>query len=121
MGYARITAYKNRKRQDAPIFHLMSQKGCGENDPNGPVASSALRNASKREGLIRSLEVFDPVHGVIHQFYQDHLFYREGHGPIYGHFVSKDFVCRGLFRGLEWLLGTGPSCPWPFGMASTAR
>ncbi|CAK9039597.1 Beta-fructofuranosidase [Durusdinium trenchii] len=58
--------------KDAPIYHLMSQKGCAENDPNGPV--------------------FDPVHGVIHHFYQNHLAIGEGHGPIYGHFVSKDFV-----------------------------
>lgn len=50
----------------------MDQHGCGENDPNGPV--------------------FDPVHGVIHHFYQIHLAARPGHGPDYGHFVSKDFV-----------------------------
>lgn len=55
----------------APRYHLMNQNGCGENDPNGPV--------------------FDPVHGVIHHFYQDHLGAHEG-GPVYGHFVSKDFV-----------------------------
>jgi sucrose-6-phosphate hydrolase SacC (GH32 family) len=30
---------------------------------------------------------FDPVHGVIHLFYQNHV-----RGPVYGHFVSKDFV-----------------------------
>lgn len=58
--------------KDAPSFHLMSQHGCAENDPNGPV--------------------FDPVHGVIHHFYQAHLAANEGVGPIYGHFVSKDFV-----------------------------
>jgi len=57
---------------DAPMFHLMDQRGCGENDPNGPV--------------------FDPVHGVIHHFYQIHLSAAPGHGPDYGHFVSKDFV-----------------------------
>lgn len=50
----------------------MDQHGCGENDPNGPV--------------------FDPVHGVIHHFYQIHLAAKPGHGPDYGHFVSKDFV-----------------------------
>jgi sucrose-6-phosphate hydrolase SacC (GH32 family) len=50
----------------------MDQHGCGENDPNGPV--------------------FDPVHGVIHHFYQIHLAAPPGHGPDYGHFVSKDFV-----------------------------
>jgi len=58
--------------KDAPMFHLMDQHGCGENDPNGPV--------------------FDPVHGVIHHFYQIHLAAEKGHGPDYGHFVSKDFV-----------------------------
>jgi sucrose-6-phosphate hydrolase SacC (GH32 family) len=50
----------------------MDQHGCGENDPNGPV--------------------YDPVHGVIHHFYQIHLAAIPGHGPDYGHFVSKDFV-----------------------------
>ncbi|KAL1518961.1 hypothetical protein AB1Y20_003231 [Prymnesium parvum] len=57
---------------NAPAFHLMDQHGCGENDPNGPV--------------------FDPVHGVIHHFYQIHLAAPPGHGPDYGHFVSKDFL-----------------------------
>ena len=36
--------------ENAPKYHLMDQHGCGENDPNRPV--------------------FDPVHGVIHHFYQ---------------------------------------------------
>jgi len=36
--------------------------------------------------------VFDPVHGVIHHFYQIHLATGAGHGPDYGHFVSRDFV-----------------------------
>ena len=58
--------------EDAPQYHLMDQHGCGENDPNGPV--------------------FDPVHGVIHHFYQIHLAAPPGRGPDYGHFVSKDFV-----------------------------
>ena len=58
--------------KDAPQYHLMNQHGCGENDPNGPV--------------------FDPVHGVIHHFYQIHLAAPPGRGPDYGHFVSKDFV-----------------------------
>ncbi len=49
-----------------------AQVGCAENDPNSPV--------------------FDPVHGVVHHFYQDHLSTNRGHGPIYGHWVSKDFV-----------------------------
>ena len=43
----------------APQFHLMSQNGCAENDPNGPV--------------------FDPVHGVFHHFYQIHLAAPPGH------------------------------------------
>ena len=58
--------------KDAPQYHLMDQHGCGENDPSGPV--------------------FDPVHGVIHHFYQIHLAAPPGRGPDYGHFVSKDFV-----------------------------
>ena len=60
------------RRDTSPAYHLMDQHGCGENDPNGPV--------------------FDPVHGVIHHFYQIHLAAPPGHGPDYGHFVSKDFV-----------------------------
>lgn len=56
----------------APKYHLADQHGCSENDPNGPV--------------------FDPVHGVIHHFYQKHLAAPPGQGPAYGHFVSKDFV-----------------------------
>ena len=36
--------------------------------------------------------MFDPVHGVIHHFYQIHLATGAGHGPDYGHFVSRDFV-----------------------------
>jgi hypothetical protein len=67
-------------KDTSPAFHLMDQHGCGENDPNGPV--------------------FDPVHGVFHHFYQIHLsapisYYLDGtvassgHGPDYGHFVSK--------------------------------
>eukprot|EP00316_Scyphosphaera_apsteinii_P000801 CAMPEP_0119304042 /NCGR_PEP_ID=MMETSP1333-20130426/5366_1 /TAXON_ID=418940 /ORGANISM="Scyphosphaera apsteinii, Strain RCC1455" /LENGTH=526 /DNA_ID=CAMNT_0007306853 /DNA_START=97 /DNA_END=1677 /DNA_ORIENTATION=+ len=62
----------NKPFTDAPKFHLMDQHGCGENDPNGPV--------------------FDPVHGVVHHFYQIHLAAQPGHGPDYGHFVSKDFI-----------------------------
>jgi hypothetical protein len=56
-------------KDTSPAYHLMDQHGCGENDPNGPV--------------------FDPVHGVIHHFYQIHLAAPPGHGPDYGHFVSK--------------------------------
>lgn len=57
---------------NVPWFHLMDQFGCGENDPNGPV--------------------FDPVHGVIHHFYQSHVARPGGAGPSYGHFASRDFV-----------------------------
>lgn len=64
--------YCNKPFAHAPRFHLMDQHGCAENDPNGPV--------------------FDPVHGVIHHFYQIHLAAEPGGGPDYGHFVSKDFV-----------------------------
>eukprot|EP00935_MAST-01C_sp_MAST-1C-sp1_P000249 g249.t1 len=48
------------------------RQGLNQNDPNGPV--------------------FDPVHGVFHHFYQIHLAAAPGHGPDYGHFVSKDLV-----------------------------
>lgn len=44
----------------SPSFHLMDRQGCGENDPNSPV--------------------FDPVHGVIHHFYQIHVSTPEGGG-----------------------------------------
>eukprot|EP00912_Choanoflagellata_sp_UC4_P001140 UC4_evm1s708 len=68
--------------QNAPKFHLMDQHGCGENDPNGPV--------------------FDPVHGVVHHFYQIHLAASPGRGPDYGHFVSKDFVNWADVRTAIW-------------------
>ena len=32
-------------------------------------------------GSTADFEVFDPVHGVIHHFYQDHLAAHEGTGP----------------------------------------
>ena len=66
----------------SPAYHLMDQHGCGENDPNGPV--------------------FDPVHGVIHHFYQIHLAAPPGHGPDYGHFVSKDFVSWAALPTAIW-------------------
>ena len=80
---------------DAPQFHLMDQQGCSENDPNGPV--------------------YDPVHGVIHHFYQIHLAAPPGHGPDYGHFVSKDFVHWArlpvaIWNGVD--ASTGASTPW---------
>jgi len=68
--------------KNAPAYHLMDQHGCAENDPNGPV--------------------FDPVHGVIHHFYQIHLAAVPGHGPDYGHFVSKDFVNWADVRTAIW-------------------
>ena len=52
----------------------MDQHGCGENDPNGPV--------------------FDPVHGVIHHFYQIHLAAPPGHGPDYGAAQRRSFFAR---------------------------
>ena len=55
----------------APQFHVMD-KSCGENDPNGPF--------------------YDPVHGLYHLFYQDHLAIDPGKGPDWGHAVSHDFV-----------------------------
>ena len=55
-----------------PQFHLRDRTGCGENDPNGIV--------------------FDPVHGVVHHFFQKHLAAFPGGGPVYGHFASKDLV-----------------------------
>eukprot|EP00948_MAST-09A_sp_MAST-9A-sp1_P001800 g1800.t1 len=56
---------------DSPQFHVVD-KSCGINDPNGPV--------------------FDPVHSMYHLFYQDHLAMDPGHGPIYGHAVSRDLI-----------------------------
>ena len=53
----------------APQFHVRDLS-CGENDPNGPV--------------------FDPVHGVYHLHYQNHVGCRGGR--TYGHVVSRDFT-----------------------------
>ena len=67
--------YRNRRLAPAgwerlgPQFHLMDRTGCGENDPNGIV--------------------YDPVHGVVHHFFQKHLAAPPGNGPVYGHLVSK--------------------------------
>jgi len=58
-------------RKDLPRFHVVD-KTCGINDPNGPV--------------------YDQVHGVYHLFYQDHLAMPPGHGPDYGHAVSRDMA-----------------------------
>jgi len=54
-----------------PRFHVVD-KTCNINDPNGPV--------------------YDQVHGVYHLFYQDHLAMPPGHGPDYGHAVSRDLA-----------------------------
>ena len=55
--------------KNAPQFHVRDLS-CGENDPNGPV--------------------YDPVHGVYHLHYQNHVGCRGGR--TYGHAVSRDFV-----------------------------
>ena len=90
------TEFCGKPFTNAPTFHLMDQHGCGENDPNGPV--------------------FDPVHGVIHHFYQIHLAAYPGHGPDYGHFVSKDFVTWAampvaIWNGLD-VTEPGVTTPW---------
>ena len=54
---------------DTPQFHV-KDASCGENDPNGPV--------------------YDPVHGVYHLHYQNHVGCRGGR--TYGHAVSKDLT-----------------------------
>jgi len=53
----------------SPQFHVRDNS-CGENDPNGPV--------------------YDPVHGVYHLHYQNHVGLHGGR--TYGHAVSRDFV-----------------------------
>jgi hypothetical protein len=55
--------------KNSPQFHVRDLS-CGENDPNGPV--------------------YDPVHGVYHLHYQNHVGCRGGR--TYGHAVSRDFV-----------------------------
>ena len=55
-------------------FHL-ADPTCDINDPNGPM--------------------YDPVHGVYHNFYQIHIAENmngAGDGPDWGHWVSKDFI-----------------------------
>ena len=54
---------------DAPQFHVRDAS-CSENDPNGPV--------------------YDPVHGVYHLHYQNHVGCRGGR--TYGHAVSRDLI-----------------------------
>jgi len=56
-------------RVAVPQYHVRDMS-CGENDPNGPV--------------------YDPVHGVYHLHYQNHVGCRGGR--TYGHAVSRDFV-----------------------------
>merc|ERR1719326_1853363 len=60
--------------KDTPQFHVRDNS-CGENDPNGPV--------------------YDPVHGVYHLHYQNHvgLQHPDGSGGrTYGHVVSRDLI-----------------------------
>jgi len=55
-------------------FHL-ADPTCDINDPNGPM--------------------YDPVHGLYHNFYQIHIAEDQGgagNGPDWGHWVSKDFL-----------------------------
>ena len=52
-----------------PQFHV-KDASCGENDPNGPS--------------------YDPVHGVYHLHYQNHVGLHGGR--TYGHAVSKDLI-----------------------------
>ena len=109
--------------KNAPSFHLMDQHGCGENDPNGELGMRSLQTSARHARIISARActqihtrryahmatstivetgpVFDPVHGVIHHFYQIHLAAPPGHGPDYGHFVSKDFVHWAGNRGLD--------------------
>jgi len=54
---------------DTPQFHVRDAS-CGENDPNGPS--------------------FDPVHGVYHLHYQNHVGLHGGR--TYGHAASKDLI-----------------------------
>jgi sucrose-6-phosphate hydrolase SacC (GH32 family) len=54
---------------DTPQFHV-KDASCGENDPNGPS--------------------YDPVHGVYHLHYQNHVGLHGGR--TYGHAVSKDLT-----------------------------
>ena len=67
--------------QTSPQYHVHSLS-CSMNDPNGPV--------------------YDPVHGLYHMFYQDHLAEpREGSGtgPVWGHAVCshrKGHSCMSL-------------------------
>eukprot|EP01052_Picozoa_sp_SAG31_P039954 SAG31_NODE_5666_length_2394_cov_1.342919_1_plen_672_part_10 len=59
-------------------FHLSDQHGCGLNDPNGPF--------------------FDPIHGMYHLMYQDHLALPQPGqgssltGPSWGHWASRDLA-----------------------------
>eukprot|EP00729_Bicosta_minor_P024106 gene24106-31348_t len=55
--------------KNTPQFHV-KDASCGENDPNGPS--------------------YDPVHGVYHLHYQNHVGLHGGR--TYGHAVSKDMT-----------------------------
>jgi sucrose-6-phosphate hydrolase SacC (GH32 family) len=89
----------------------MDQHGCAENDPNGPVfdpvhgvfhhfyqivrssntAALQPRRVSSPAGATSPL--FDPSSPTPYCLsHLQHLAARPGHGPDYGHFVSKDFI-----------------------------
>ena len=64
----------------------MNRKGCSMGDVTSPT--------------------YDPVHGVVHHFYLDNT----DNGPVYGHFVSKDFahwapMPIAIFSGLDVATG----------------
>ena len=80
----------SRWPKGSPRYHLMDHTGCGIGDVTSPI--------------------YDPVHGVIHHFYLDNT----TDGPMYGHFVSKDFVCWAqmpvaIHAGIDVVTGNGVS------------
>jgi sucrose-6-phosphate hydrolase SacC (GH32 family) len=80
-----------------PQYHLRDRTGCGENDPNGIV--------------------FDPVHGVVHHFFQKHLAAPPGGGPVYGHFASKDMIKWAalpvaIWNGMDYSSPSARVTPW---------
>eukprot|EP01052_Picozoa_sp_SAG31_P016645 SAG31_NODE_1109_length_9860_cov_22.119353_8_plen_541_part_00 len=63
------------REQCGPVFPVMPRfhikdVSCDENDPNGPF--------------------YDPVHGMYHLFFQDHLASPGGNGPVWGHVASRN-------------------------------
>ena len=82
------------------VFHL-SDETCAINDPNGPfydevnpcTDSRASRPSRSHAPAHRSAQ----VHGMYHNFYQDHLAEPQaemgpGRGPDWGHWISRDFL-----------------------------